>query len=42
MEGLEVEEEDLVKEEDEVVNQSSVTPVGYLGIIRGSSLMCSQ
>ena len=37
LEGSEVEEEDLV----EVVNQSSVTPVGYLGIIRGSALMRS-
>ena len=35
MEGSEVEEE------DEVVNQSSVTPVGYLDIIRGSALMRS-
>ena len=32
-EGLEVEEE------DEVVNQSSVALVGYLGIIKGSALM---
>ena len=40
-EGSEVEEEDLVEEEDKVMNQSSVTPMGYLGIIRGSYLMCS-
>ena len=39
--GLEVEEEDLVEEEDEVVNQSSATPMGYLGIIRGSSFISS-
>ena len=40
-EGSEVEEEDLVEEEDEVMNQSSVTHVGYLGIIRENALMRS-
>ena len=40
-EGSEVEEEDLYVEEDEVVNQSSATPVGYFGITRGSALMRS-
>ena len=38
-EGSEVKEEGLVEEEDKVVNQSSATPMGYLGIIKGSSLM---
>ena len=38
-EGSEVEEEDSTMGEDEVVNQSSAIPVGYLGIMRGSSLM---
>ena len=40
-EGSEVEEEDLVEEEDKVMNQSSVTPMGYLGIIGASALMRS-
>ena len=40
-EGSEVVEEDLVKEEDKVMNQSSATPMGYLGIIKGSALMRS-
>ena len=37
-EGLEVEEDDLAKEDDKVVNQSSATLAGYLGITKGSSL----
>ena len=41
MEGSEDKEEDLVEEEDKVMNQSSATPMGYLGITRGSSLMHS-
>ena len=41
MEGSEVEDEDLAEEEDEVMNQSIVMPMGYLGITRGSALMCS-
>ena len=40
-EGSEVKEEDLAMEEDKVVNQSSATPVGYLGITRGSVVMCN-
>ena len=40
-EGSEVKEEDSAAGEDEVVNQSSATPVGYLGITRGSALMRS-
>ena len=40
-EGLEVEGEDWAKEEDEVMNQSSAAPTGYLGITRGSALMHS-
>ena len=40
-EGSEVEEEDLAMEEDKVVNQSSATPVGYLGISRGIDLIHS-
>ena len=39
--GSKVEEEDFTAEEDEVVNPSSATPVGYLGITRGSALMFS-
>ena len=39
MEGSEVRDEDLVKEEDEVMNQSSVIILEYLGTIRGSYLM---
>ena len=39
--GSEVNEEDLVKEEDEFVNQYTITPVGYSSIIRGSSLIRS-
>ena len=41
MEDEEDEEEASVKEEDEVVNQSSVIPMEYSGTIRGSSFMCS-
>ena len=39
-EGLEV-EEDLAVGEDEVMNQSSPIPMGYLGITRGSAPMRS-
>ena len=38
-EDSEVEEEDSAMGEDEVVNQSSVIPMGYLGITRESELM---
>ena len=40
-EDSEVEEEDSAMGEDEVVNNSSAIPVGYLGITREISLMRS-
>ena len=41
-EDSKVKEEDLAVEEDEVMIQSSATRAGYLGITRGSTLMCSS
>ena len=41
VEDSEVEEEDSAMGEDEVMNQSSDILVGYLGITKYSSLMCS-